>query len=180
LKRLYFPTFFFEIFAKCHYTPNDIIDIIFGECRCNYQQATELYRDRFPDRQHPNNWTIAQLVLCQRQGPVKKQQTRHINISKRDDPQIVAVLAMTIINPHVSIRQIQRELGIPKSTTYRILVIHNFHSYHIALTKDLTLDDFRRRLMFCNWAQTMLQRDRTFFRYVSFSDEATFHNTEST
>jgi len=37
------------------YTPYDIVDIILmlGECRCNYQQAAELYY--FPDRQHPND-----------------------------------------------------------------------------------------------------------------------------
>jgi len=40
---LYFPTFFFEIFAKCQIT-NDIVDIILvlREYRCNYQQAAEL------------------------------------------------------------------------------------------------------------------------------------------
>jgi len=62
-----------------------------------------------------------------------------INIPKRDDLQVVAVLAIAVINPHVSTRQIQRELDIPMSTTHRILVIYNFHSYHIALAQDLTL-----------------------------------------
>jgi len=181
-----FLLFFWNICKMPYYTPNDII-FVFGECRCNYQQAIKLHRDCFPDRQmiepkwlNPNDWTIAQLVLHQRQGPVKKQQKHCINIPKRDDPQVVAVLAMITINLHVSRRQIQRELGIPKSIAYRILVTHNFHSYHIVLMEDLTPDDFRRRLMFCDWAQTILQRDSTFFRYVLFSDEATFHNTEST
>jgi len=30
---------------------------------------------------------------------------------------------------------------------------------------------------FSKWAQIMLNRDRIFFRFVLFSDEATFHNT---
>jgi len=57
------------------YTPNDIVDIIhvLGECRCNYQQAAELYRDCFPDRQHPNDRTIARFVLHQRQRSVRKR-----------------------------------------------------------------------------------------------------------
>jgi len=80
----------------------------------------------------------------------------------------------------VSIRQIQREWGIPKSTAHGILMTHNCYPYHIALTQDLIPDDFRRGLVFCNWyfvTLTMLQRDRSsFFRYV-FSDEVTFHNT---
>jgi len=36
-----------------------------------------------------------------------------INVPKRDDPQVVAVLAMAVINFHVT-HQIKRELGIPK------------------------------------------------------------------
>jgi len=54
--------------------PN-IVDIILvlGECHCNYQQAAELYHDRFSNRQHPNDRTIAQLVLHQRQCPVQKR-----------------------------------------------------------------------------------------------------------
>ncbi|KYN18102.1 hypothetical protein ALC57_09610 [Trachymyrmex cornetzi] len=81
------------------------------------------------------------------------------------------------INPRVSTRQIERELGIPKSTSHRILTTHNFHPYHITLTQQLTLNDFQQRLEFCRWAQIMLNRDRTFFRFVLFNDEATFHNT---
>jgi len=160
--------------------PNDIVDIILvlRECHCNNQQAVELYHDRFCGRQYPNDRTIARLVSCQQQQ--FKNDKNVVLISERNDPQVVAILAMTV-NSHVSTRQIQKKLGIPKSTTHRISVTHNFHSYHIALSKDLTPDDFCRRLVFCNWAQTILQRDRTFFRYVSFS-EATFHNcpTEST
>jgi len=61
----------------------------------------------------------------QRQYPVQKRQ-KCINIPERDDPQVVAVLVMIAINRHVSTREIQRELDIPKSIAHRILVIHNF------------------------------------------------------
>jgi len=97
-------------------------------------------------------------VLRQRQHSVQKRQRRRINISERGDPQVVAVLAMAAINPDASTRQIQRDLDIPKSTAHRILVIHNFHPYHIALTQELTPDDFRRRLVFCNWTNNIATR----------------------
>jgi len=47
---------------------NNIVDIILmlGEYRCNYQQAAELYRNYFLERQHSNDRTIARLVLRQR------------------------------------------------------------------------------------------------------------------
>jgi len=75
LKRLYFPTFFLNIRKIQDYMPNEIVDIILvlGECHCNYQQAAELYHDRFSGRQHSNDGTIARLVSRQRQCPIKKR-----------------------------------------------------------------------------------------------------------
>jgi len=44
--------------------PNIVnVILVLGECRCNYHQAAELYRNRFSDRQHPNDRTIVRLVL---------------------------------------------------------------------------------------------------------------------
>jgi len=49
------------------YAPNNIVNIILmlGKYRCNYHQVAELYHDDFLDKQHPNNRTIARLVLRQ-------------------------------------------------------------------------------------------------------------------
>ncbi|KYN15046.1 hypothetical protein ALC57_12735, partial [Trachymyrmex cornetzi] len=152
---------------------NEITDIVLvlEECHNNYRQAAVLYRNRFPHRRYPNHCTISRLVLRQRQRQRQKRLRRNINVSERDDPTVLAILGMIAINPPVSTRQIERELGI-------ILTTHNFHPYHITLTQQLTLNDFQQRLEFCRWTQIMLNRDRTFFRFVLFSDEATFHNTE--
>lgn len=101
--------------------------------------------------------------------PINRQRRRVI---ERDDPRVLIVLAMVNLNPHISVRQIERQSGIPKSTIQRIIALHGFHPYHI--TQGLVPNDFQRRLAFCNWAQTMIRHD--FFRYIIFSDEATFHN----
>jgi len=61
---------------------------------------------------------ISRLVLRQRQR--QKRQRHHINVSERDDPTVFAVLGLAI-NLHVSTKQIERELSIPKSTSHRIL-----------------------------------------------------------
>jgi len=95
-------------------------------------------------------------------------------VIERNDPRVFVVLAMVNLNPHISLRQIEIQSGIPKSTTQRILALHNFYPYHIILTQSLTSTDFQRRLEFCNLAQAMLRYDPEFFRYVMFSNEATF------
>lgn len=113
----------------------------------------------------------------QRHRQRQMRQRRRINVPERGDPTVLAILGMIGLNPHVSTRQIKRELSVPRSTSHRILATHNFHPYHITLTQQLTQGDFQQRLEFCRWAQTMLNRDRTFLRFVLFSEEATFHNT---
>ncbi|KAL6418651.1 hypothetical protein ACFW04_014235 [Cataglyphis niger] len=65
---------------------------------------------------------------------------------------------MVKLDSHISL-QIEVQSGISRSTAQRMLRLHNFHPYHIALT------------------QAMLYQDPEFFRYVIFFDEATFHNT---
>jgi len=42
------------------YPPNEIVDVILvlGKCHNNYDAASRLYAERFPDRRYPNNTTI--------------------------------------------------------------------------------------------------------------------------
>lgn len=143
------PGFFLSVRKMPDYTPNDIVDIILvlGECHNNYRQATVLYRNRFPQRQHPNDYTISKLVLRQQQRQRQKRQRRRINVPERDYPHVLAVLGTVGLNLHVLTRLIARELGISRSTILRILAIHNFHPYHITLTQ-LTLNDSQQRLEF--------------------------------
>lgn len=66
---------------------------------------------------------------------------------------------MVAVDPHISVRKIQR---YPKSIANRILKIYKFH--HINLTQALAGRDFIRRVNFCNWAVNQIRRDPFFFR----------------
>jgi len=41
------------------------------------------------------------------------------------------------------------KLDVLKSTSRKILTIHNFYPYRITLTQQLTLNDFQQKLEFC-------------------------------
>lgn len=84
---------------------------------------------------------------------------------------------MVNLNPHISLRELERDLGVPYSTTRRILKRFKFHPYHITLTQQISDADMIKRVDFCRWAQTIILDDVNFFKYVMFSDEATFHST---
>ena len=41
--------------------------------------------------------------------------------------------------------------------------------------QELTENDFARRLTFCQWAQNRVRENQSFFKFVLFTDESTFH-----
>ncbi|EZA60790.1 hypothetical protein X777_13803 [Ooceraea biroi] len=52
---------------------------------------------------------------------------------------------MVHLNPHVSLREIERTVGIPRSTASRYLKAAKYHPYHITLNQALTENDHRER-----------------------------------
>jgi len=57
---------------------------------------------------------------------------------------LIAVLIMVHLKPHVSLRQIECKLGVPRLITHRILWSINYHPYHITLIQELSEND-------CSW-----------------------------
>ena len=81
------------------------------------------------------------------------------------------------MNPHISSREIERITGITQRTVINILHSQRYHPYQITLTHALLPDYSLQRVLFCRWALRMIALDRDFFKYVLFSDEATFKNS---
>lgn len=78
-------------------------------------------------------------------------------------PRPVCVGATVHLDPHVSLREIQRTLGIPKSAS-RYLRAVKYHPYHVILNQALTKQDHRQRLLFSyQWALQHIQNNGDFF-----------------
>lgn len=87
----------------------------------------------------------------------------------------MTVLAAIHFDPHISSRQIEREIGTSRRTALRIL--RNLrYAYHITLVQELRPNHIQMRIEFCQWALRMIENDPEFFRYVMFSDEAKFNS----
>ena len=56
---------------------------------------------------------------------------------------------MIHLNVHVSLREIELTMGIPRSTASRYLRYARYHPYHITVIQALTEEDHRRRITFC-------------------------------
>lgn len=159
------------------YTPSETVDIllVLGECHHSYQRAAALYQTRYPHRRHhPNPSTIRYIELRCRRGNIRRQRKRNTIDDYRMNPRAITVLAIVHLNPHISIRKIQNEIGIPRETARRYLKFAKFHPYHVSLTQALSVQDHENRRLFCQWALQRLQNNQNFFKFVMFSDEATF------
>jgi len=76
---------------------------------------------------------------------------------------------------HQSVRNASRELGLPKSTVWKVLRTNlRLKPYRLQLLQKLQQGDFQKRIELCNELQNYLE-DEHFSNHLIFSDEATFH-----
>ncbi|GFY77080.1 histone-lysine N-methyltransferase SETMAR [Trichonephila inaurata madagascariensis] len=91
---------------------------------------------------------------------------------------IAAVETSVANDPNQSIPRRSQELGIAKTTLWRILRKDlTLHPYKIRLTQELKPMDHSKRRTFSDWALEKMHQDDQFHRKIIFSDEAHFwHN----
>ncbi|OXU32204.1 hypothetical protein TSAR_007998 [Trichomalopsis sarcophagae] len=152
------------------YPANDIIDILFvlGEYRQNYRRSAVLYRERFPRRRHPNANTIRFLELRARRGYLRRQRLRRNIKDQTQNVCFLAILAMVHLDPHISLRTIRSELGVPRSTCKRYLKFSRYHPYHITLNQDLNEQDRQQKVQFRQWARNQIRNEPNFFQFMMF------------
>jgi len=148
---------------------------IYGESRRNFDDAVNLYAERFPDKVRSRSSFVRVIKQFSTEGSVKqKKRTRAATVCGENNQ--VAVLAAIAHNPHASTREISHQSGISRMSVWRILKLHKFHLYHVSLHQELEGNDFQNRLTFCHWAVHQIQANQNFFARVLFSDESTFTN----
>lgn len=160
-----------------NYPPNEIVDIllILGECHRNYKLAARVYAQRYPDRRHPADRQIRNIEIRSRRNLLHRQRQRN-RLQNNNNPRVLTILGLIHNNPHISIRQAQNQIGIPRATIHRILQSVRYRPYHITLVQELNANDHRMRAQFCRWTLDILDQDPEFFWNVLFGDEAAFHS----
>lgn len=89
-----------------------------------------------------------------------------------DQDSVESVLEEVERDSTVSVRTLERRIGIPKSRVHRILQQEGFHPYHFQKVQQLKAADYPRRVTFC---QEMLRRqaeDVNFFNSILWTDES--------
>lgn len=130
----------------------------FGRNNCPTRQAVRAIVDKFES-------TFSLLDV-----PVPKRRR-----TARSEENIAAVSVSIQNDPNQSIPRRSQELGIARTTLWRILRKDlGTHAYKIKLTQELKPLDHLKRRNFSNWALVKLEENEEFHRKIIFSDEAHF------
>lgn len=138
--------------------------------------ASREYAVRYPNRRHYSRRVfrrLAERLIVTGQVQPLRPQNRMRSITQ-SEVNIINVLAYISVDPHLSIRDISRDLGLTHYCVYRILKDHKMHPYHVTLHQALNEQDFDHRLNFCYWLKGFLSEDATFLSKILWTDEATF------
>jgi hypothetical protein len=145
------------------------------QCFENAVIASREYSLRFPERRQHSGKVFARLARRLKEtGRVQPisgtERRRHV----QNEENIINVVANVEADPHVSTREIARDLGISRCSVHRILRNHKFHPYHLELHQALTEQDFDRRLDHCHWLLNTVRENPLFLSRILWTDEATF------
>lgn len=160
-----------------NYSQEELLNMSYmlGECDRNCLLASRVYAQRYPALRHPDERAFRKLKTrfeANLSLVYEKSERRKTATGEENE---FLVLGSLVENPHASVRELEQQLGISKTSVSRIIKRNKFHPYHVQLVQELDDDDMRKRLHFSRWASDRITEHPTFFTNVLFSDEATFH-----
>lgn len=141
----------------------------------NCSVTERMYLQKYPERRQPNKRTFKKLVAnLKAYGSFKKPVVSRRKTGNEETVQNV-LLAVTE-DPGTSVRRIEQNIGIPKSTTHHILKKQKLHPYKYRICQGLRLGDLERRRSFCEWYTRKCQENMNFPYQIIWSDESMITN----
>lgn len=158
-------------FALMHY--------YYGYARGNASEAARLYREQVQNGNgpQPEIWPDYRMILRVHHSYMhgRLPGSRSGRPRQMHDPDDVDLVREEVSrDSSVSVRTIERRIGIPKSQVHRILRQEGFYAYHLQRVQQLKPADYPKRVAFC---QEMLRRhaeDENFFNNILWTDESHF------
>lgn len=160
-----------------HFSYEEKFDMLccFIKSHKNAEQAERQYLHRYPERRQPNKSIFHRLVSNLKNHGSFNKPIINRNKLVNSEYQLNVLLAVNE-NDTISTRCIEREHGVPKSTTQRILSRENYHPYKYRVCHSLLPGDRPRRRTFCEWFTRKCDEDEHFSSKILWSDETYISN----
>lgn len=160
-----------EDYEQMHY--------FYGVANGNASEAARMWQEQVERRGDPapEVWPDHRMILRTRDAYREGRLPGTIpgRPAAMSDPDLVnSVVEEVGRDSGVSVRGIERRIGVPKSQAHRILQKVGYHPFHIRKVQQLKPEDYERRLQFC---ETMLQRqaeNENFYKSILWTDESHF------
>lgn len=119
-----------------NFSCNEMVDMIFilGEADRNSLLAVRLYKEKYPERRTPQVLSFEKLKeRFERTGCVNYNKcNRKKRTCSLENEQLV--METVVESPQISVRQLERNLDITKSSIGRIIKKNKFYPYHMYTT----------------------------------------------
>lgn len=146
------------------------------ECyiQCNYNEndAAQLYAERYMERSQPHKSIFRRIkdnLIAEGAFVIKRE--KKYNKPDKEETTLEVIGAVTI-NPRISSRQIENEIGVKRSTALHILKSAKFRPYTFRKVPQMQPGDNERRLQFCHWYNNEIVQNALFFKNIIWTDEA--------
>ena len=148
---------------------------VYFESLQNAVIAEREYAVRYPEGRRHSRSVFKRLANRLREtGNVQPVPLKNRARRSRTEENVINVLACVTNDPHLSIREIARDLGLNYSLVNTILKEHKLHPYHVVLHQELKQADFDLRLDHSVWLKEMVDENPNFLSQILWTDEATF------
>lgn len=138
------------------------------------QAASNLYFDRYPERRQPFRDMFQRLKnnLCA-YGAFAKPHPKTLENEIRDrELETITVLGEIQNHPKTSLRKMEENTGIPKTTVLRVLKKNKYKAFRTREVHKLFPQDFQFRINFSEWYIQKCIQVANFAQNVIWTDEA--------
>lgn len=160
--------------AMSQYTPQEYADmhLIYGECGCVGREAARVYRDRYPDRRHPDHRVFVRVHNAYTEGRIPGTGEGGASEGRPRVYNDDVILHLVEQDPTTSVRVIARRTGISTRTVHRVLQRHELYPYHFQRVQSLLPRDRPLRVNFCREMLRRMREDPQYFNKILWSDES--------
>lgn len=144
---------------------------IYIENNRNSSAARRAYRIKYPGRRVPHKNTFTNIY--KKMGNLKNLHNKLRRYLVNEDKELQVILYFTE-NQTKSLRDLERDLEIPRSSAQVILQKHKFTARKPVKVQKLQENDLPRRREFCEILLRRYREDRDIFKKIFWTDEAIF------
>ena len=146
---------------------------VFHRCQRNGSFSCNLYLELYPERRQPSRTTFSRLEKNLREyGRFIKPRNRALTVARNEEnvQNVIDYVEHTNIeNKGTSIRELEQECGVKRTSIRKILKTHKYRPYKICKVHHLRVDDFQRFFRTRRTTPNLCQK-------ILWSDESHFSN----